>query len=154
MAILEHYNEGYVKVVETGELVVAGGFQTSRHEELRHIVMRLYKRGTSAGSERLRLKIYSDSSCVNLYAWSDWVTLASIPQIDSGAAWEGDVRFDFSSPNINKFRTYWVAIEVDGYTRDRSVFFLAFKYDWPDSSYEQASAPLYGLKMALYGVAQ
>jgi len=153
MAILQHPAEEYCKVVDTDELCVAGGFQTARHEELRHIVMRLYKKGARGGSERMRLKIFLDDSCLHLYAWSSWVRLSDIEGIDADAAWKGDVRFDFESPNINKHRTYWVAIEIENYTRNRDTFFLAFLYDWPDPLYQQLGTPLYGLRMALYGVA-
>lgn len=154
MGIEQFPTDSYLKVCETGELVVAGGFQTARHEELRHIVMRLYKRGTRAGSERVRLKIYADDACVQLMAWSSWVALDDIPRIDEDQIYIGDVRFDFESFNVNKNRTYWLAIETDGYTRVQSSFFLGFLYDWPDPVYQQADAPSYALRVAIYGVAR
>lgn len=140
----------FAKVCGTDELVLGGGFQTTAHLELVHIVMRLYRIGTLAGTERVRINVYTDAECTKAYTYSEWVALEDVPGVGA-AGWFGDVRFDFAYENISSNKRYYFAIETDGYTRNKNVMYIAFLYDWPDPIYEQTNAPDYALQIAIIG---
>lgn len=148
MAFESFPNLLYCKVMETAEVVLAGGCTLADDQELAHVVMALYKLGAAAGSERLRLKIYHDAALTNLYATGDWATVATA--VDGATNWLGRVRFDFATRvNLDAGQEYFVAVEADGYTRIGETFYLAFPLDWPLSI--NVSAGPYGHAMELYG---
>lgn len=134
-----------VKVIETGELVQAGGITTGKSQDLQNIVLGVYKQGPHAGTEKLRLKLFSDKAMTKLYATSAWSAVASIPGI--GTNWIGWLRFDFSGDHLNGLLTYWVGVEAAGYTRNGDTFYLSLLRDW---GIGQSGNPA-ALAMAIYG---
>ena len=138
----------YLKTMATGETVAAGGFSVPDAQELRHVVLTVYKHGTAGGTERLRLKVFHDEAQTKTYATSDWATVSEA--IEGATYWIGRVRFDFGYQNLSAGETYYLGVESDGYTRSGDTFYIAFPLDWPLAINEQQSASA-GLAFEIYG---
>jgi hypothetical protein len=107
-----------------------GSFQLGSECQLRNLVFSLLKVGTLGGSERLRLKLYTDSGLTELYKTGSWASLASISGI-SASAWLGWLRLDFSDIWVAGSQTFYLAVETDGYTANYPTMYLGLKLDWP-----------------------
>jgi hypothetical protein len=144
----------YWKVFETDEVLVAGGATFASDAQLAQVVVTLYAQGTFAGSERMRALLYHDQALTKLYATGAWTSIADA--VGAAAAWRGDIPLNFaegSRPFVEAGATYYVAIEVDQYTRDGETLFVSLTYDWPLPINENAATPpSYPLAMAFYVV--
>ena len=120
-----------------------GSYAPSAALRLRHLRPVIVKKGTRAGSERCRVKVFPTAAMVTAMYTSDWVTIASIEaEIGAAAAdsWYAHVRFDFGSVHLVAGTAYYAAIEFENYTPSASFFFSA-KCDWADGVYSSASTP-------------
>lgn len=121
----------YWKVFETGETFVGGGATFTRDAQLSKVIVTLYKQGTSTGTERMRAKLYHDFAMTKLYAVGAWTLLRSV--IDLGTvvrASEVPLTFD-TEPFVQTGQEYFVALEIDSYTRNGETFFIAADFNWP-----------------------
>ena len=142
------------KVFETDEVVSGGGATFAADQQLADIVLDLYVLGTLAGTERLRALIYTDSALAKLYATSAWSALADASVDTSSGAWLGQLRFAFSpAVHLDAGALYYIAFEIDSYTRSGETLYIAAAYDWPLSinTNTGAASAAYGLAMAPYG---
>jgi hypothetical protein len=144
MAILVP-SQAYVRCFNTDEVVRAGSINLLEHSELAAIRILLYKYNLTATSERLRAKIYSDSDYSKLLYTGEWSNVADIP--DAGSEWWGWLRLNFNREFLNRETTYYVAVEVDGYTFSDGSY-LSASYDWP---LQQNSGSVKALAMQIYG---
>lgn len=140
----------YWKTLNTSEVITAGGITVPADTHLQSVYLWMYKHGQHGGGERLRVRVYHDSSLQKLYATSDWSAIADIPSLPT--YWRGRLLFTFSSRVwLNDDSTYFLAVEADGYTRNVNTFYLAFLYDWPQSINVNMQEPRYGLALENYG---
>lgn len=128
MGALQTAAEVRVRILDTSEVTGLGGYRlNSRHCELKWIRGLIHVKGTPAGSEQIRLAVYSAKALgARLFA-SDWVAVSDLEA--GGAYWIGLVRFDFNRQHLHKEVRYWLAAETQNYTRTSS-FHLAFQSDW------------------------
>ncbi len=138
----------YWKVLETSEVVTAGGITCPDNLHLQYVYMMIFKKGDGVGSERMRLKLYSSSS--GLIATSDWSAISDIEDLPTD--WRGRLLFTFATKVwISNDCTYLLKVETDSYTRNLDAFYIACMYDWPYPINDNAEAPEYGLAFELYG---
>jgi hypothetical protein len=138
-----------VKVMDTGELVDCGGRTLEDATELKWVQLHLMRVGTPAGSERVRMKVFTDSALSKLYATSDWVSLAEAT--GSTGNWKGAVRFDFGRQHLDAGTPWHFAVEATSYARSGDTFYLGFPLDWPYPIHSQPAASLPGVAMVIMG---
>lgn len=127
-----------VKVMETDEQYLAGGLVAERTEQLSTLRLLLYKHGVHAGTERARVRLYHDEALTSVYATSSWSSIDAIENLAD--YWRGWLGFTFEPMRwLVADTTYYVAVEVDDYTRDGDTFYLSFAYDWPIAASLQLS---------------
>jgi hypothetical protein len=121
-----------ISLDQVNEAQSMGSFQETLSGELKYIRSAIYIENVSSlgGSERMRIKIYSDSSLTGLLYTSEWSNISSITNLGS-TNWLGWIRFDFNKENINKNLIYYAKIETDNYTSGISVL-----YDFPFAVYD------------------
>ena len=117
--------------VNTGSVLYCGPFSVDVRELL-YAEVELVKFGTRGGSEQARLNVYSRSDMAVLLYSSSWRSLSDLTGIDDASSWIGRVRFDFNRQNLNPLNTLHVGLELDNYTRNGNVFFVAARMDYPD----------------------
>lgn len=128
----------FIKSIDTGEEVRCGGFKLKNHGELDHIRPLIYIQGLLSGTERLRAKLYEDSNHTKLLATSQW----TIPLVNATLGnWRGLIRIDFNKENINKNITYYIGLELTGYTRNGESFYIGVARDWPYPIYKITPTP-------------
>ena len=123
MGVTQFPNRQRFAILDTDSTTWLGGFQSDRHIELKWIRLRLYKEGTLAGSERLRLNIYSRSDLDGLVAQSDWVDVGDVAEVVP-SKWYGLVRFDYAREFINLATTYHLGIETENYTLNGHTLYI------------------------------
>jgi hypothetical protein len=139
----------YVKTIDTGVIEKLAGVRVNETMQLVYIVLTFFRRGTAAGSERMRLHLYGNPSFLaNPVATSEWRNLADFT---AGANVLGRLRFDFNREHLNPDLTYYVAMETDNYTRNGTTFYLAVKLDWPDDINIVGRSGLRGAQMRIIG---
>lgn len=137
MAFAQFPRDRFVKIFDTDELVRMGSF-SDVEGELAHIRSEAYIKGTLAGTERIRVKIFGDNRYTALFATSEWFYLNTVQDEDGVIQvgdYLGDVRFDFSRQNLNPNITYFVGAEIDGYTENFDSFFISLSRDYINSVY-------------------
>lgn len=138
-----------VRIVGDSDTVVCGGVDVATDQQLVHVVMTLYKHGAAVGTERFRLKIFTDEALTKIYATGSWLEIADISGVTD--YWRGRVRFDFDTrPWLETGSTYWIAMESDGYTRDGIARYISFCLDTPYPVNTSSEVDRYPLEMALY----
>ena len=125
-----------VKTLNTSEQAYLGGYTVAQGGELRHIRMTLYKHGAAAGSEQMRLALYSRSDLNGLLAQSDWLDVADFA---TSTYWFGYVRFDFDRYFLHADQNVHLTIETQNYTRDVHTFYLGVVSDWPTAGNDPQS---------------
>lgn len=143
-----HKNQ-IIKTLDTSEVAHLGGYTMAKDMELKWVRLVIYKQGTEAGSEQIRLGVYSRSDLSGQLFTSDWVDVVDF--VD-GNNWIGFVRFDFDRQHLDADTVYHLAIETNNYTRNGDAFFLSTSCDWPDpvntpndnNAYYAAAAHFYG----------
>lgn len=141
MSFQQFAEDQFIKTFETDEVVRMGSFQTSTSGELAHIRVVCYVRGILTGTEKIRIKIYSDSLFSSLLYTSDWAVL---PYSD----WIGWIRCDFDNQSINKNITYYITCEVSGYVNDYPNLELGLAHDFPYPIYATSETFFYDTNLA------
>ncbi len=130
MSFLQFPSIQEVIVFETGETTPLGWFSLDERLELVNILLRLFKNGTSGGSESLTLKVWgSENYNGTPIASSTAYLLSSIVGLTS--AWIGDIAFTFDRQNLNKNQRYYVTMTVASYTRSGTTYYLGACKEWP-----------------------
>lgn len=150
MAFKDFASTQYCKTIDTGELVRLGSFQETTNGFLAHIRAMLVIRGVTnlAGTEKIRLKIFSDVGFSSLLYTSEWSNLSDITGLGS-ADWIGWIRCDFNKHPINKNLVYYVAAELTGYTRNADIFWCGLNYDFPFPVYDNSENLFYDHPLAM-----
>ena len=140
----------YIKTFDDDENARFGSFKTQDNLELEHIRTVAYIRGTLAGTEKMRLKIYSDIAFQNLMFCSDWLNFSDI-EIQKDYLFY--LRFDFGRQNINKKNKYYVTGEISNYARNGNDFYVGIAHDFPHPVYENSENLFYNhpLTMQIFG---
>jgi hypothetical protein len=141
MSIKDFAKNLYMKTFDTNETNLMGSFKALKNGELKYVRALLYVHGALAGTEKVRIKIYSDSLYENLLYVSDWSPLQD-------TEWLGWLRFDFHRENINKNIEYWIAAEITGYTRNADLMYVAQSFDFPWPVYENGEDYFYNHPLA------
>lgn len=136
MAFLDFNEDQYIKMLDTGESLRLGSFQTQDDGELFAIRSLIYINDVSqmTGNEEFRLGIYSDSECSLLMFSSDYSRIENIALHDetygTKKGWYGFVATYFNRENISSQHTYYLKAETNNYTRlgDR---YIGFGYSYP-----------------------
>lgn len=121
------------RVFDDDELIRCGSIISSEHEELAYVRPYVYIHGAISGSEKIRVCIYSDYDYTSLLYASDWSNLSDIENIS--AYWQGFVRCDFHREHLFSGNEYFVAIEINDYSRSDFTFFVSVKFDFDNSIY-------------------
>lgn len=120
-----------LKTLDTSEDYQFCSFTTDKKEQTKHGYLWVYIHGSESGSERMRVKLFSDSAETTLVDTSDWVDLA-----DRSAKGTYDInyiRFDFNQIYLKASTTYYARVETDNYTRNGDTFYIALaQYLWED----------------------
>lgn len=132
MAFLPYPDRVWARVAETGKILKCGSFRLASAMELAQIQLTIVKVGAQGGSEQMRVKVFPTAEYATAYATSPWITLASLPNLTT-SAWTGWVPFAFArQPLAATPSAYHVGLELTGYTRNGTTYFLGAKCDWPD----------------------
>jgi hypothetical protein len=141
MSFLQFSETQYIKTFDTGEIIRMGSFtDTIKDGEFGHIRVLLYVNGTLAGTEKIRINVYSDYGFQNKIFSSDW---SDVPYND----WIGYIRCDFDRQNINKNNTYYLGAELDGYSRSGTNY-IGLSYDFPYPIYDNSEDIFYDHSIA------
>lgn len=138
-------DKAFVKVFNDDEIIQMGSytpnvneqFNNNRKAQLGGFYLYLFKKGVLGGTERIRALVYGNSSYVTPIYTSSWFNLSDISNLDTN--WHGWVLTQFVSGHLSKNLTYYVAAEIDNYTRNNTSFFIGMKYDYPNPVYGNAS---------------
>lgn len=101
-----------------------GGMTMPVDTELAALKIRLFKVGTPAGSERIRLGLYSRSDLKGAIALSEWVDLSDLAD-PLPANYMALVPFLFDRIPLRSGSTYHVGAITENYTRSAFTFYLA-----------------------------
>jgi len=125
-------------VFQANEEAVIGSF-TDKTTELYYMQLSCFiSEVTSIGTDRMRIKIYSDANKNNLLYTSSWSDFSSITDIGS-TNWRGLIRVDFNRENINSELTYYWAVQMDNYT-PTATYEIGFGSAWPWPRYGTSPA--------------
>ena len=130
MAFTQFPSRLFVRELDTSETLLMGGYTVSEPIAMTKAVLSIYKHGTAAGSESLRLKVFgAELTTSPAVATSNYSAIADIPGIST--YWLGNLTFTFPTPvNLNPNNAAWFALEGLSYTRTDS-FYLSYILDWP-----------------------
>lgn len=128
MSFLQFPDTQVIKTLDTSEIVSLGAFTPARNTELKHARAQIYKHGTLAGNEQVRLNVYSRADLDGLLFSSDWADLADIDTTVPDY-WLGLIRFDFARQSLDSNSAYTFAVATNNYTRNGDTFYLSFCYD-------------------------
>lgn len=151
MAFKDFANVQYIKTIDTGEAPRMGTFQVAVNGELQYMRVKPYIKGTLSGTEKIRLKIYSDSAFSSLLYTSSWSNIYDVLDEDGSAVtgdWIGWIRVDFNRENINKNMAYYVVAELTGYTRNADDFYIGLAHDFPFPIYDNGESLFYNHPLA------
>lgn len=151
MSFYDFAKQLYCKTLDDGEIARMGSFSLLVSNELKYMRVLLFINGDIAGTERLRLKIFSDPLHTSLMYTSEWSSLSDISNI--GTYWLGWLRITFNRESLNKNLTYYLSAEVDGYTRVGGSFYIGLMFDFPWPIYDNNEDIFYDhpLAMQLFG---
>lgn len=129
MAYSQYSKFQEVIVFETGIKQAIGDISVPEDLELASIVLHLYKNGTLAGNEQIRINLHSTNRYNSPFSSSDWVSVSSIQGLTPN--WIGRVSFSFNRVYLDSNETFYAEIETNNYTRNGDTFFLSIATDWP-----------------------
>lgn len=150
MGFLQFPNKLRVKPIGTDEVMPCAGFQFPSHGELGYVRAQLYIRGTLAGTEKLRMKVFSDAAYAKLMYVGEWADLSKVEGREPGKDWIGWITFAFGREHLNKNTTYYMAVEAAGYERLGDSFYLGLVLDWPISVNLSAAEPRRPVALAFF----
>lgn len=157
MAFTDFSEDQYVRTFNSTGDIRLGAFSSASNLELKHIRLSAYLNGVSnlGGSERIRIKIYGESSYASPLYTSDWSSISSITNLGS-TNWIGWIRIDFNNEPINKNLTYYAAAEIGNYTRNGDTFYVGLNYDFPFSIYDNSQDFFYDhpVSMSIFGLTE
>lgn len=138
-------NGGYlVRTIDTSEILKMGSFDVVNSGWLGHIRVGvfIFNQVGRGGSEKIRTKVYSDSSYSSLLYTSSWTDLntTTIADLKTSHSWIGIVRTDFSKQQINNQLVYYLAIELSNYTYNFGTFWIGSFKDYPYPTYSTATS--------------
>lgn len=156
MSIQQIPRTKYIHEFDDGEEIAAAKFTSPQTGELEYIQALIYIHGGPlAGSERMRIKIFSkpDYSASSLLYTSEWANFDDIPfkdkiRIQQGDGFYGYFKVDFNQENIKASRAYWMSYEIDGYTRDGSNYFISYVIDCISPYYHDNSGTINNMPAA------
>lgn len=151
MGFLDFAETQYIKTIDTGEQPRMGTFKVTQNSELKYMRVKPYIQGTLVGTEKIRLKIYSDTTFTSLLYTSSWSNLYEVVDENGDVAtgdWLGIIRIDFNRENLNKNITYYVVAELTGYTRNADTFYIGLSYDFPFPIYDNGQSLYYNHPIA------
>ncbi len=155
MAVGSYPKRILVKVFDDNEVVKCSRFKFENNFRLKYIRGFFLIRGTIAGTEKIRFKVYSDSAYSKLLYTGDWSEFSTIPNINrTKNSWHGWLTSEFSEEWINNQFYYYVGCEISGYTRNATTFFTALRYDHPfptHISVSSSSATSHPKKIEIFG---
>jgi len=143
MSIQKFPADRLIRIFGDDETVRMGSFKVAKNGDLQHIRVLTFIRGPMTGTQKIRVKIFSESSYTSLLYTSDWLTLSEISAIKyvaSANGWYGWLRLDFDRKHLNKNNYYWLSCEIDNYTRNADTSFFSLVYDSPVSVYDNEEA--------------
>lgn len=139
-------SELYFRVID-GETEI-GTMSPNELLEISNIRLMIYIHGTLAGSEQLRINIYSVNDVLKIQG--DYLDISDIANLATD--WIGSLRFDFNREVLTAGETYTLKIESNNYTRNGDTLYIAAGYDWPLNTYTTVEgAPNYGIHQELFG---
>lgn len=130
----------YFSIFETNDVVKLGSFRLNESGFLKSAYIRIYINGVTqlGGSERIRLKVYSDASHTKLMATGEWRNISSITNLGT-TNWLGKILLSFDTAfNMNKNTAYYLEVDSDNYTRNGDTFYMGLSYDFPIAVYDNA----------------
>lgn len=151
MAFKDFANNQFIRSFDTDEIVRMGSFSTVSSLELSSVRVLAFVKGTLAGNERIRLKIFTDPAFSKLLHTSQWSNLSGITgegDVSLTGDFLGMVRVDFNRQNINKTIVYYVACEISDYTPIGDTFFVGLSHDFPSPRYAGAVQKYYQTNLA------
>lgn len=151
MAFEPFPRDQYVRVADTDTPFNGGGITVPEIIDLQYLRIRIYIKGTLGGSEQIRIKLYDDPAHsggpIATSAWAD------IAEIDTVGNWIGDIYIEFDPPiPLNPDLEYFTRVELQNYTRNGDTFYIGCCLDADDLLYEQTTADLAGIRMAVVGM--
>ena len=142
MSFQKFANTLYVKTFDTAEICRMGTFVLASNMELKYlrVLFLMYGVAGRGGSERIRIKIYSDVEHTSVLYTSEWsdITLANISGLAGSHSWLGWIRTTFARENLNKNISYYVSCEIENYTRNGDTFYCGLSYDFPHPIYDNS----------------
>jgi hypothetical protein len=132
MTVTNYPQEMYFIIAEDSPSdLYLGRYQVSKTGDFTHALIGFFIRGTSLGTEALRVNVYSTRLRDNLLYSSEWVSLSQMETLT--ADWFGKLRFDFDrSPVSSAVGVYYhFFLETSNYTRDADNYYIGVRLDWP-----------------------
>lgn len=111
-----------VKTLDTSEAYQICSFTTPYYQEITHAKLMIYVHGSEAGTEQIRVKIYSDSGMTQLIDTSAWANLADREAIGTNDI--NSIRLDFNRKILAADTAYYAALESQSYTRNSDTFYI------------------------------
>ena len=154
MAITDFPDTQYYAMIKGP--VKLGKIELTADTKLGNIICWLTKIGVSAGTERFRINIYSESTYESVRASSDWVNISELENHVDGTEWYGYITFDFDRIHIGSGTGDWNGVyadlEMDGYTSPvDDSYYWAVALDWPEAINTTPAADEAGAAMTILG---
>ncbi len=132
MAVGTYPKRALVKVFDDDEIVRCGRFKFVNNFELNYIRGLFLIMGAIPTTQRFRFLVYSNSAYTKLLYTGEWSDFADITIADrTKTSWRGFVRGDFNNEWISNQFSYYIACEIDGYTRNANTFYIGLLFDSP-----------------------
>lgn len=150
MSKLEYPNLLTIRVLEDNDKADMGLFTFSQNVELSDMVVSMHQRGNFAGSETLKINVYSSNDTLkqSVLFSSNEVALSNV---DLGEFSLFDLRFDFSGQFLKSGNSYTLELEAANYTRNLDDYYLAYILDHPNQINERVVADEAGAAVAIFG---
>jgi hypothetical protein len=126
MAIIQFRDIDNFRIADTSEVIPAFSFSVSTKQQLSQVLVTTYIHGSTAGNEKIRAYLYSDSALTNLIDTSDHLHVSISENIAPN--WYGQIGITFSNrPWIGLNNTFYVALTVADYTQLGNSYYISFR---------------------------
>lgn len=139
-----------IKVLDSAIQEKIGAFIVPTKTDLKHIILHIYIKGTLAGNENVRMKLFSSDRFETPTAISSWIKLSDIPDLNGGN-WIGYIRFDFAGVPIGASLSTHMQLELTGYTRNADTHYIAVNLEYGTNLNTLSSANGLGAHLAIIG---
>ena len=141
MSIKQFPKDQFHKIFNNDEIIKCGSLIPDIDCELK--ILRNYflinNKSFMGGNERFRSIIYSDSGYTSPIYTSSWSKFSDISNL-VGPSWIGWVTSLFNRDQLKAGNEYYLAIEIDQYSRDMiNNFYISIKYDFDNSVFPKVS---------------